>query len=108
MWKGLVYGFDDRQLRCLDWVTGEVKWSAPDQGLGTLIIVDDKLVVLTEKGILRVAKATHKAFQTVAEAKVLEGRCWSTPALADGRLYLRNATGDAVCLDLTGRRNLKR
>lgn len=108
MWKGLVYGFDDRQLRCLDWVTGEVKWSAPDQGLGTLIIVDDKLVVLTEKGILRVAKATHEAFQTVAEAKVLEGRCWSTPALADGRLYLRNATGDAVCLDLTGRRNLKR
>jgi outer membrane protein assembly factor BamB len=103
LWKGHVYGFDDRQLRCLDRTTGDVKWSAADQGLGTLILADDKLIVLTENGTLRVAKAIPEAFQPVAEAKVLEGRCWSTPALANGRLYLRNAAGDAVCLDLTRR-----
>ena len=103
LWKGFVYGFDDRQLRCLDWTTGEPKWSVPDQGLGTLVIADGKLIVLTEKGILRIAKAAPEAFQPVAEAKVLEGRCWSTPALSNGRLYVRNAAGDAVCLNLNRR-----
>jgi len=32
---------------------------------------------------------------------VLSGVCWTTPALADGRLYIRNARGELRCLALT-------
>jgi hypothetical protein len=34
---------------------------------------------------------------------VLGGRCWTPPALANGRLYIRNAKGDLLCLDLAGK-----
>ena len=33
-------------------------------------------------------------------ARILQGRCWSAPVLANGLLYARNAQGEAVCLDL--------
>ncbi len=99
-WKGFLYGFDDRQLNCLDWNTGGVKWSAPDLGLGSLILADGKIIALTEKGTLLVAEATSEAYRPLAEAQILGGRCWSAPSLSDGRLYVRNAAGDLVCLDL--------
>jgi outer membrane protein assembly factor BamB len=100
LWKGFLYGFDDRQLNCVDWNTGEVKWSAPDLGLGGLILADGKLIALTEKGTLLVAEASSEAYRPLAEAQILGGRCWSAPSLSDGRLYVRNAIGDLVCLDL--------
>ena len=31
---------------------------------------------------------------------VLNGRCWTVPVLANGRIYCRNAAGDLVCLDV--------
>lgn len=99
-WQGKVYGYDFRQLRCLDWATGEVVWSAEESRLGTVILADGKVIGLEETGRLVVADATPEACTVVAQAQVLGGRCWSAPALADGRLFARNATGEAVCLDL--------
>ena len=100
LWKGYLYGFDDRQLRCLDWKTGEVRWSVPDLDLGSLILAEGKLIALTEKGTLLLVEAAPEAYRPVSQAQILGGRCWSPPALADGRLYIRNAAGDAVCVSL--------
>jgi len=100
LWKSLLFGFDDKQLRCLDWRTGEVRWSSPKIGLGSLILADERLIVLQEDGTLRIVEATGNAYRSVAEVKILAGRCWSAPALADGRLFVRNAAGDLICLDL--------
>ena len=103
LWKGCLYGFDDmqtRQLRCVDWQTGEARWTASDLSLGTLILADGKLIALQENGTLLVAEASRDAFKPLAKAQVLAGRCWTVPALSDGRLFLRNAAGDAVCLDV--------
>lgn len=100
LWKGFLYGFDDRQLRCIDWKTGEARWTAPDLGLGTLILADGKLIALAENGTLLIAEAASDSYKLIAKAKILEGRSWSAPALANGRLFVRNAAGDAVCLDL--------
>jgi len=100
LWQGKVYGYDFRQLRCLDWQTGEVVWSAEESRLGTVILADGKVIGLEETGRLVVVEATPAACKIVAQAQILGGRCWSAPALADGRLFVRNATGDAVCLDL--------
>ena len=102
-WKGCVYGFDDKdgnQIRCVDWKTGEVRWTMPDAGFGTLILADGKLIALQEKGTLLVAEAVSDVCKPLARAQVLTGRCWAVPALSDGRLFLRNAAGDAVCVSV--------
>jgi outer membrane protein assembly factor BamB len=99
-WQGKVYGYDFRQLRCLDWRTGNVVWSADESRLGTVILADGKVIGLEETGQLVVAEATPEACRVIAKAPILGGRCWSAPALADGRLFVRNAAGEAVCLDL--------
>jgi outer membrane protein assembly factor BamB len=91
----------ETDLRCLDLPTGEVKWSRPDPAFGSLICAGGKLIILSEKGELLLADPSPAAFRPLARAQVLGGVCWTPPGLADGRLYLRNAKGDALCLDLT-------
>ena len=60
----------------------------------------DRLIVLTSKGELIIAKASPAKFEVISRAKVLDGKCWSQPVLANGRLYVRNAPGKVVCLDV--------
>jgi len=100
LWQGHVYGYDFRQLRCLDWETGRMVWAAPESSLGTVMIADGKVIALEQTGRLLAFEATAAACKPVAQAQILGGRCWSAPALAAGRLFVRNATGDVVCLDL--------
>lgn len=100
LWRGHVYGFNEKKLCCLDWATGELKWSAPDTRQGSFIVVDGKLLALQENGELLVADAVTGAYQPLTHAQVLKGRCWSAPVLADGRIYARNALGTLVCIDV--------
>jgi len=100
LWQGHVYGYDFRQLRCLDWENGRVVWAAPESSLGTVMVADGKVIALEQTGRLVVFEATAAACKPLAQAQTLGGRCWSAPALAAGRLFVRNATGDVVCLDL--------
>lgn len=103
LWKEHVYGVDENQLRCLDFATGEVKWTDKITGKGTLIIADGKIIALSEKGELILAEATPESFKLLGRAQILGGKCWTSPALADGKLYARNAKGDFVCVDLSGK-----
>ncbi len=100
LWKNHVYGFDKNQLVCLDWESGAVKWAAEETRQGSLIVADQKLIVMQEDGTLLIAEATPEAFKPVAKAQVLDGRCWSVPVLSNGKMFLRNAAGIVVCLDL--------
>ena len=96
-----VYGFDESsELKCLDLKTGEVKWSEKSLGKGSLIAAGGKLIILGEKGQLVVAEPSSEAFKPVARAQVLGGKCWTSPVLANGKIYCRNARGDLVCLDV--------
>ena len=101
LWKGFLYGFDESKLTCLDFATGDVKWSQDDLGKGSLMLADGKLIVQSETGDLVVADASPVAFKESARAKVLEKRCWVVPVLANGRLYCKNNIGDLVALALT-------
>lgn len=103
---GFLYGIDGntdappKDLRCVDWATGRVRWQQTGFGLGSLIAADGHLIVLGEKGLVAVGPASPQGFQPLAQAQVLGGKCWTTPVLANGRLYCRNAQGRLVCLDL--------
>ena len=61
---------------------------------------DGKLIILTAKGELIIAKANPAKFEPISRAPVLSGRCWSAPVLANGRIYARNAAGQMVCLSV--------
>lgn len=104
LWQGHLYGVDESELRCINLETGSVKWSDKVSGKGSLILADGKLIVLSERGELLVAPATPEGFKPAARAQVLGGKCWSSPALANGRIYCRNnVAGDVVCLDVSGK-----
>jgi outer membrane protein assembly factor BamB len=90
----------ETDLRCLHIPTGELKWARKDPAFGSLIRAGDKLILLSDKGELLLAEASPADFQPLARAKVLSGLCWTPPALANGRLYVRNARGELRCLEL--------
>lgn len=99
---GYIYGFDESQLKCLKLSDGSVEWSLDDFGKGSLMIAGDKLIILSDKGLLVTANATHEKFDKISEAKILTKRCWSMPVLSDAKLYARgSASGDLVCVDMS-------
>ena len=103
LWQGHLYGPDDSGLRCLASDTGDLKWTYKEFGKGSLMIVDGKLVGLSEKGELIIAEPTPAAFKPISRAKVLTGKCWTMPVLSNGHIYCRNAVGDVVCVDVSGK-----
>ena len=97
---GMLYGNDENTLKCVDLRTGEERWLMRGMGKGGLIAADGKLLVLTERGELVVARAAGDRFTELARAKVMDGTCWTHPVLANGLLYARSQEGTLVCLDL--------
>jgi hypothetical protein len=95
-----IYGFDRTILKCVNVATQEEKWQQRGYQNGTLIFADGHLIVLGERGKLGLVEANPNEFKEVTTAQVLRGRCWTVPALADGKLYLRNQR-EMVCLDLS-------
>ena len=91
---------DKGELSCVDPATGNVRWSQGGYGWGSLLAAGDRLLALSVRGELSVLKASPAKAEVLARAQILGGKCWTMPALADGRLYARNGKGDLVCLDL--------
>lgn len=100
LWEGHLYGFDETRLRCLDFQTGDVKWSQRGLGKGSLMIADGKLIIMADRGDLVIAEASPVEFKEISRAKVLDGLCWTVPVLSNGKIYCRNHEGDLVCLDV--------
>jgi hypothetical protein len=93
----------DTSFRCVHVPSGALKWTSKDPAFGSLILAGGKLLVLSEKGELLLGEPSPEEFKPLARAKVLSGVCWTPPALADGRLYIRNARGELRCLELGAR-----
>jgi outer membrane protein assembly factor BamB len=90
----------DTDLRCIDLPTGQLKWTSKEPRFGSMIQAGSQLVLLSGNGELLVIDPSPKELKVVARAKVLSGTCWTPPALAGGRLYVRNAKGELRCLDV--------
>ena len=101
LWNGYIYGFDESQLKCLDFKDGSVKWGQKGLGKGSLMIADGKLLILSEKGQLVLAEINPNEFKEISKAQILQGLCWTVPVLAGGKIYARNAKGDLVCIDVS-------
>ncbi|HBF33557.1 TPA: hypothetical protein DDW35_03230 [Candidatus Sumerlaeota bacterium] len=102
-----VYGYDDSVFVCLDFATGNVKWSQKEYGKGTAVVADGLLYVLGEKGNLALVKPNPAQFEKISEfptplSKVEKPRCWTAPVVANGKLFVRDEN-QMVCYDVKGK-----
>lgn len=101
--NGHLYGifefkkYGKAPLQCVELATGEIKWSERGFGPGNCILVGDKLVVLSDAGQVVIVNAQSGGYQELARVDAVEGKCWSTPAYSDGRIYVRS-TKEAACI----------
>lgn len=103
LWEGHLYGVDENQLRCVEFETGQVKWTDKVSGKGSLSMADGKLIILSERGELLVANPSPAGFKPIVRAQVVGGKCWTAPTLANGKIYVRTGPGDLVCVDVSGK-----
>jgi outer membrane protein assembly factor BamB len=89
--NGYVYGLDEGILTCLDVNTGERKWKGGRYGYGQVILASGHLILTSDSGDLALVKATPDQYTEVARFSALQGQTWNYPAIADGRLLVRNA-----------------
>jgi outer membrane protein assembly factor BamB len=100
--KGYLYGmfsfkkYGEGPVKCVDIRTGKEMWSKEGFGPGNLVLANDKLVALSDKGELVMIEPKPDAYTELARADVLEGKCWSTPTLAKGFIFARS-TKEAAC-----------
>lgn len=105
---GYLYGmisfkkFDQGPLKCVEVKTGKVKWQQPGFGAGNVVLAGDNLIALSDTGEIVLIKASPDSYQEVARTKAIDGKCWSTPALSNGRLYVRS-TKEGACFDLAAK-----
>jgi outer membrane protein assembly factor BamB len=94
--KDHLYGIDGRQeggqasLRCVEWDTGKVKWTKEAFGCAGLIHADGLLIACPENGDLVLIDPSPDGYKELARATVLESPLRALPALADGRLFVRD------------------
>lgn len=87
-------------LKCVHLASGKVMWEKEGFGPGNVILTGENIVALSDDGHLVVVEATPGAYKETSRAKVLSGKCWSTPTLSNGRIYARS-TKEAVCLEVS-------
>ena len=102
LYEGNVYGLDEGILTCVDVTTGDRKWKGGRYGYGQVILASGHLVVITDTGELVLVKATPDKHTEVAKFSAIEGKTWNYPAIAEGRLLVRNQT-QMACFDLSTR-----
>ena len=98
-----IYGFKEHftaPLKCVNLGTGEVRWSQPGFGQGNIVAAGGKLLALAENGELALVEPTPESYKELGRIQAVKGKCWSTPAVANGRVYIRS-TKEAACWDIS-------
>ena len=91
---GFLYGsgVKDRSFNCVDWKTGEKKYSTTEVGKGVTIAANKKIIGYSEKGELFMADADPSGFKLNGIVKITLGseQHWAHPVVDSGVLYVRH------------------
>jgi outer membrane protein assembly factor BamB len=96
-----IYGFDGRTLTCVDLETGKRRWKEGRYGNGQVLLLADQplLVVVSDEGEVILVSPDPDEHRELARFPAIKGKTWNHPAIAHGRLYLRNAQ-EIACYEL--------
>jgi len=100
--NGYVYGLDEGILVCLDVNTGERKWKDGRYGYGQVILTGDHLIVTSDQGDVALVKASPDKYTEVARFTAVSGQTWNYPAIAGGKLLVRNSN-EMAAFDISGK-----
>jgi outer membrane protein assembly factor BamB len=105
---GHLFGFHGREdyqsgeLRCIEALTGKVKWTTNLPLTGSVVLVQDRLLILSSDGQLLQVAARHDQFVELARATVSRHTTRALPAFSQGCFYFRDnadtSTGQLYCL----------
>lgn len=99
--NGRVYGLDEAVLCCINLENGERVWKGGRYGYGSLLLVGDHLLVMSEQPAdLILVKAEPKEHEELGRVRLFEERTWNNFVLVGGRLLARNDRWMA-CYDLS-------
>jgi outer membrane protein assembly factor BamB len=105
---GHLYGmfqfkeYGNGPIKCVEAATGKILWEQEGFGPGHVILAGETLVALSDDGHLVLIDPQPTAYKELARAKVLEGKCWTTPVVSNGQIFARS-TKEAVCVDVAGK-----
>ena len=77
-----------------------IVWEEPSVWFFGLIIVDGKLLMITEPGVIIREGVTPADYRKLGRPMVIGERCFAAPVFSDNYVYIRNTEGDIVCLDM--------
>ncbi len=97
--NGFLYGLDEGIMACVDLATGKRMWKGGRYGHGQMLLADDLLVVLSEKGELVLVEATSDELRELGKIQAIEGKTWNNPVLVGGRALVRNHL-EMACYEL--------
>jgi outer membrane protein assembly factor BamB len=95
--EGVLFGFDNAILKALSATTGETLWRERGFGKGSVVLAAGHMILLSDRGELALAEARRDALVVKRREQVLDGRTWTPPTVAFGRLFLRSRE-EMVCL----------
>jgi outer membrane protein assembly factor BamB len=100
----VLYGFNSGILTAMRFGTGEVLWRNRSVGKGSLIYADKHLYVLSEDATMALVEARPGEYREVSRFSIPSSRypTWAPPAIADGRLYVRNQDS-LLAFDIRGK-----
>jgi outer membrane protein assembly factor BamB len=106
---GQLYGTGAAGLTCVEFPTGKVVWKEPKVGASSVISADGHLYLHGEDGQVVLAEASKEKYSEKGRftppdrpKAVNRGeKAWAYPALADGKLYVREH-GTVWCYDVKG------
>ena len=97
-----LYGLDEDILVCLDAETGERRWKDGRYGYGQVLLANGHLLILCGDGDLALVQALPDRHVELARLPAIKGKTWNHPALAGGKLLVRNAI-EMACFDLSAK-----
>jgi outer membrane protein assembly factor BamB len=101
---GAVFAFNEKrrghhEFTCLDAASGSTRWVSDAIATSTFILADEHWIFLTRDGELALAPATTAELKIAAKFKAAEGKFYATPAIADGRIFIRSNSGEVLVFD---------
>jgi outer membrane protein assembly factor BamB len=93
-------------FKCVEVQTGREVWSQPNFGPGNVTLVGDKLLALSDAGELVLINPAPEKYSELGRFEAVSGKCWSTPSIADGRVYVRSVK-EGACYEVGQRMTLR-